>query len=208
MTDEGENQDMQFFESNGPLNSGSHPSNNAPAVDDDQSMTTDGQLYGARQVVLTQTSHNDIVSASGDQSEEKLVFRLIYRSDQHQADALIQHLNDTKDRIDVTNIFDRGGYSPLNYAAYKDRYMAFKALIDFVKRDESESDQVQTTVSGHGANSNSTRNRFRLSLRKWIDLKEKGQSGFAAVHFASFNGNLRMLNDLIKLGADVHATNP
>ena len=42
MTDEGENQDMQFFESNGPLNSGSHPSNNAPAADDEQSMTTDG----------------------------------------------------------------------------------------------------------------------------------------------------------------------
>ena len=45
-------------------------------------------------------------------------------------------------------------------------------------------------------------------MKKWIDLKEKGQSGFSAIHFASFNGNLRMLNDLIKLGADVHSSNP
>ena len=71
------------------------------------------------------------------------------------------------------------------------------------------SDQGQTTVSG--ARSNSARgssNGLHLSLKKWIDLKEKGQSGFAAIHFAAFNGNLNMLNELIKLGANVHAVNP
>ena len=129
-------------------------------------------------------------------SEEKLVFRLIYRSDQHQADALQQHLNDTKDRIDITNIFDRGGYSPLNYAAYKDRYMAYKALINFVQKRETEldpSDQAGTTVSGARSNSpkgSIINSGLHLSLKKWVDLKEKGQSGFAAIHFAAFNGNL------------------
>ena len=106
------------------------------------------------------------------------MFRLIYRSDQKQADALIQHLNDTRDKIDVTDIFDRSGYSPLNYSAYKDRYMAFRALVDFVKQREKEldlSDQGATTVSG--AKSASSTNKIgglRTSLKKWIDLKERG----------------------------------
>ena len=115
----------------------------------------------------------------------------------------------------MTDIFDRGGYSPLNYAAYKDRYMAFRALIDFVKKRESDldvSDLAVTTVSGQGKKTddlcNSVKGINARSLGKWIDLKEKGQSGFAAIHFAAFNGNLKMLKDLIELGANVHATNP
>ena len=99
-------------------------------TEDNQSLTTDGQPYNQRRVITAGST--DMVSVGGDLSEEKLVFKLIYRSDQHQADALVQHLNEIKGKIDVTNIFDRTGYSPLNYAAYKDRFMAFKALISHV----------------------------------------------------------------------------
>ena len=52
----------------------------------------------------------------------------------------MQHLNEIKGKIDVTNIFDRTGYSPLNYAAYKDRYMAFKALISHVQQKEKDAE--------------------------------------------------------------------
>ena len=92
--------------------------------------------------------------------------------------------------------------------------MAFKVLIAFVQKreaDQDRSDQAGTTVSGARSNSARGSNKsggFHLSLKKWIDLKEKGQSGFAAIHFAAFNGNLKMLNDLIKLGANVNAMNP
>ena len=103
---------------------------------DNESMTTDGQPYNQRQVLTGGST--EVVSVTGELSDEKLVFKLIYRSDQKQANELIKHLNETKERLDVTNIFDRSGYSPLNYAAYKDRYMAFKALIEFVKKRETE----------------------------------------------------------------------
>ena len=105
-------------------------------TEDNQSLTTDGQPYNQRRVMTAGST--DVVSVGGDLSEEKLVFKLIYRSDQHQADALVQHLNEIKGKIDVTNIFDRTGYSPLNYAAYKDRYMAFKALISHVQQKEKD----------------------------------------------------------------------
>ena len=49
------------------------------ATEDNQSMTTDGQVY-ARNRVHTVGS-TDVVSVGGDLSEEKLVFKLIYRSD-------------------------------------------------------------------------------------------------------------------------------
>lgn len=150
-------------------------------TDDSQSLTTDGPNYNVRQVLTA--GSDSVISMTGETlSEEKLVFRLIYRSDPNQADALAQHLLETKDKIDITNIYDRGGYSPLNYAAYKDRYMAFKVLIEFVQKREIELDNSEnavTSVSGQGGRSSSARNSVTISslhhrLKAWIDLKEKG----------------------------------
>ena len=45
---------------------------------------------------------------------------------------LRKHLNATKDRFDVLNIYDKSGYSPLHYAAYKNIEKACEILIEFV----------------------------------------------------------------------------
>ena len=45
---------------------------------------------------------------------------------------LRQHLNATKDKFNVMNIFDKSGYSPIHYAAYKNIERACEVLIEFI----------------------------------------------------------------------------
>ena len=76
-TEGGDNDDMQF-----PVTENVNQSifQKENTTDENNSMTTDREPYAANQV-LTGVS-NEVVSMQGEQlSEEKLVFRLIYRSD-------------------------------------------------------------------------------------------------------------------------------
>ncbi len=41
---------------------------------------------------------------------------------------LSKHIEYSKDRYDITNIYDRSGYSPLHFAAYKDSYKMCEIL--------------------------------------------------------------------------------
>lgn len=47
---------------------------------------------------------------------------------------LKNHLETTKDKFDVTAIFDRTGYSPLHFAAYKNSDKLCEILCEFVLR--------------------------------------------------------------------------
>ena len=51
---------------------------------------------------------------------------------------LKNHLNTTKDKFNVFNIYDKSGYSPIHYAAYKNIEKACEILIEFVLSDESD----------------------------------------------------------------------
>ena len=51
---------------------------------------------------------------------------------------LKNHLNTTKDKFNVFNIYDKSGYSPIHYAAYKNIEKACEILIEFVLSDGSE----------------------------------------------------------------------
>ena len=68
-------------------------------------------------------------SSLEDRREEKEVFRLI--KDMEFVE-LEKHLNTTKDRFNVISIYDKSGYSPLHYAAYKNIGRACEILIEFV----------------------------------------------------------------------------
>lgn len=71
-------------------------------------------------------------------SDKKLVFSCILRSDNHQSLELTNLLEEAKERLDLTNLLDSSGYSALNYAASKNKFMAVKTMIEFVKYDKSE----------------------------------------------------------------------
>ena len=57
---------------------------------------------------------------------------------------LIDHLELTKDKFDVTQIYDRSGYSPLHFGAYKNSEQICEILCDFVlQRNNSNLDEEQ-----------------------------------------------------------------
>jgi ankyrin repeat protein len=73
---------------------------------------------------------------------------------------LKHHLEATRERFDVTTIFDRTGYSPLHFAAYKNSDKLCEILCEFVLNpspDESEE------------NDEETKHQKQQLLRDWIN---------------------------------------
>lgn len=68
-------------------------------------------------------------SSSDDRREEKLVFKYIQRM---EIGELQRHLIDTENKYDITEIYDKSGYSPLHFAAYKNSERIAEILMDFV----------------------------------------------------------------------------
>lgn len=68
-------------------------------------------------------------SSLEERRDEKLVFKYIQRMDYEE---LRNHLNATKDRFNVVSIYDKSGYTPMHYAAYKNIQKACQILIEFI----------------------------------------------------------------------------
>lgn len=68
-------------------------------------------------------------STSDDRKEEKFVFKYIQRLEFNE---LQRHLVETESRFDITEIYDRSGYSPLHFAAYKNSHQMAELLCRFV----------------------------------------------------------------------------
>ena len=123
-------------------------------------------------------------------NNERLIFRHIDQiAEGAPADDLADHLDQTKDDLDVTDLFNQDGQNPLHRAADKNCHLAAETLISFFKK--THYDVV-----------------FKLSLDEWVNQSTANREGFASLHLAVFNGNLPLMRLLIKSGADVHRTNP
>jgi hypothetical protein len=76
-----------------------------------------------------------------DRRDEKLVFKLI--SKMSSVD-LKTHIFLTQDKYDITKIYDRSGYSPLHFAAYKNSEKICEVLIEFIMVRENNRMQYQS----------------------------------------------------------------
>ena len=56
--------------------------------------------------------------------------------------------------------------------------------------------QVQQSPRSHTAKNTYT-------LVEWLNQQNKKQQGMTAVHYASFNGDLRLVKEMIANGADI-----
>lgn len=106
------------------------------------------------------------------------------------------HLQSTKDRFDVTEIYDRSGYSPLHFAAYKNSDKICEILCDFVL-DQGSPEETESAVD----------QERRQKLKNWVNTHSRGDEGFTALHFASFHGNMVLVRMLVGYGANVFAKN-
>ena len=73
---------------------------------------------------------------------------------------LRNHLNATKDRFNIFNVYDKSGYSPLHYAAYKNIEKACEILIDFVLSDDQS--QKGQMYGGSGETGGQMMNKEKL----------------------------------------------
>lgn len=55
----------------------------------------------------------------------------------------------TRQSIDVTKIFDKSGYTPLLYAAYKNIPKACEVIIEFLLSDEEDTSQSEEDYLAH-----------------------------------------------------------
>ena len=67
--------------------------------------------------------------------DEKQVYKLISKLN---CEGLAAHLKSTRTRIDVNKVFDKSGYTPLLYAAYKNIQRACEVIIEFLLSDEED----------------------------------------------------------------------
>lgn len=69
-------------------------------------------------------------SSMDEKRDEKLVFKYIQRMEPLD---LKSHLEHSKDKFNVTQIYDRTGYSPLHFAAYKNSDKLCEILCEFIQ---------------------------------------------------------------------------
>ena len=120
----------------------------------------------------------------------------------HDHEGLENHLEMTKNKIDITRLYNSSGFTPIHLAAYKGQNQTIQIMIDFVlgiSRDK-EGNEIQSIQD-------EKLKTQRKVLRTWINLQTQGEDSFTALHFASFHGNLSLIRMLIKHGADIFMTN-
>ena len=143
-------------------------------------------------------------SSLEEKKDEKLVFKYIQRMDFPE---LKQHLENSKDKYDLLTIYDKSGYTPIHYAAYKNIDKAVEILIKFVlSEEEEENAALLNGGSGDTGDIRDEMRRFKTKkLKTWINTHSRGDDGFTALHFAAFHGNMAMIRLLVSHGANLKA---
>ena len=62
------------------------------------------------------------------------VFKLIARSETKK---LKTHLSTSKNKIDIRNIYNESGYSPIHYAAYKNFTAVCEVIVEFMLSEDA-----------------------------------------------------------------------
>jgi len=124
---------------------------------------------------------------------------------------LKKHLIATRDKFNLLNIFDKSGYSPINYAAYKNIEKACEILIEFVLNADQDPKGHMNGGSGETGdrrvNQERLREQSKQNLKQWINGHSRGDDGFTALHFAACHGNMSLIRLLVRHGADYSAIN-
>ena len=151
-------------------------------------------------------------SSKEEKNVEKFIYKYIQRQQFQELDNLLRA---TRDKVEITTIYDKSGYTPIHYAAYKNIEKAVEIIIRFILSEDD--DKTHAFVNGgsgetDGVHINETSLRTKKEERKvklkgWINSISLGDDGFTALHFASFHGNMQMIKLLVKHGANIHAQN-
>ncbi|KAL4461578.1 hypothetical protein ABPG74_016202 [Tetrahymena malaccensis] len=99
---------------------------------------------------------------------------------------LIQNQN-----LDITSFADRKNYTLAHKIVLNQNIAYLQMTTDYVKRYFRYNRQQEADI--------------KQNVADWLNSKTEG--GFTALHFASYRGDLKIINFLINNGADIHAKN-
>ena len=85
-------------------------------------------------------------SSREEKREEKFIFKYIQRMD---FGSLESHLRSTRNKFDIMQIYDKSGYTPIHYAAYKNIDRAVEIIIKFALSEDS--DRLQSLLPNAGS---------------------------------------------------------
>ncbi|CDW73662.1 dhhc zinc finger domain containing protein [Stylonychia lemnae] len=146
----------------------------------------------------TKVQYETFDSSIDERRDEKVVYKLIQRC---ETEELKKHLEATAAKFELTAVYDRSGYSPLHYAAFKNIDEICTTLCDYILKRRPASQPANEQLKEEQIQLN------QQALKDWINSPSKGEEGFTCLHFATFHGNMRLIKYLVSLGADIHAKN-
>ncbi|CAD8090952.1 unnamed protein product [Paramecium primaurelia] len=99
--------------------------------------------------------------------------------------AEISNLLDEAENINIYTIIDHKKYTLLHLAAYNNNLDTVKLLINHVKKQH--------------------KHKYMKILTEWVN--QQTEDGFVAFHFAAYRGNIEMINEFEKCGANLYIRN-
>ncbi|CDW75853.1 dhhc zinc finger domain containing protein [Stylonychia lemnae] len=136
------------------------------------------------------------------QEEHKFILKLLA---QGSIDELRIYLQ--KVQIDLTEVWDQSGFNLLHLAAYKNSLVAIQLFCEYLIEEEAlkQQDDMKSRIQRYHREQT-----FQLvaqsphqKLVNWIHQPAQGEEGFTALHFAAFNGNVKIIQHLVSMGADI-----
>ncbi|CAK59529.1 unnamed protein product (macronuclear) [Paramecium tetraurelia] len=112
---------------------------------------------------------------------ESHLIKIIQNNDQVE----IQNVLDEVENINIQSIIDHKKYTLLHLAAYNNNLDTVKMLINHVKKQH--------------------KHKCMSILTEWVN--QQTEDGFVAFHFAAYRGNLDMIHEFEKCGANLYILN-
>lgn len=93
----------------------------------------------------------------------------------------------------------------MHLAAFKNSLPTVQILCNYVIEEESlkDSNSRNQRIDSNFKNQIRVNEKPYTILKSWVESLVLGEEGFSAFHFASFNGNLEMIQYLCRIGADL-----
>ena len=111
----------------------------------------------------------------------------------------------------MTAVVDKQGMTVLSFAIFKEKEVAAKMLLEHVKIIERNNnggiDIDNDSASNQRISPRSNSPMQAHTLSDWINIRNKKQFGMTAIHYASFNGDMLLLRELIRLGGNIQEVN-
>ena len=103
--------------------------------------------------------------------------------------------------LEIPNLINEAGNSLIHEATLNNSIKITEFLIDYLESKLTE------FFTKHELDEEEADINIKLEIKLWINRPARSSEGFTTLHYASYNGNSKMIKLLIEKGADPYAVN-